>query len=204
MKSDRGESVYSRLGFEAHDLLFDFLERAHGDAGSVVDVMACDLNERDIVAAIESFGPRLRAIVDDSSGHRASDSAENRSADRFAAAGAAVKRTHFHNLQHNKVFITRRGGEPESVLCGSINFTYRGLYIQANDRLVFHSAGVARRFGAMFDLAFTNPGKFGDDDFAKTLHVVHSDGKPTIQLCFSPPAVDQATSSVIYSVAFLG
>ncbi|MGW4340868.1 phospholipase D-like domain-containing protein [Rhodococcus koreensis] len=219
LKNDRGESVYSWLGFEAHDLLFDFLERAHADAGLTLDVMAYDLNERDVVAAIKSFGPRLRAIVDDSSGsdnpHRAPDSAETRSADRFAAAGAQVKRTHFHNLQHNKVFITRRDGEPESVLCGSTNFTYRGLYIQANNMLVFRSAGVARTFGAMFDLAFDNPGKLRDDDFAKPWHAVHSDGKPTIQLCFSPhretdlslnpirAAVDQATSSVLYSVAFL-
>jgi hypothetical protein len=131
LKNKRGESVYSWLGFEAHALLFDFLRRADADNELTLDVMAYDLNERDIVAAIESFGPRLRAIVDDSSGddnpHNAPDSTESRSADRFIAAGGQVKRTHFHNLQHNKVFITRRNGIPEAVLCGSTNFTYRGL-----------------------------------------------------------------------------
>ena len=219
LKNDRGESVYSWLGFEAHDLLFDFLARAHDDAGLTLDVMAYDLNERDIVDAIASFGPRLRAIIDDSGGsdnpHDAPDSTETRSAERFTAAGGEVKRTHFHNLQHNKVFITRRNGMPESVLCGSTNFTYRGLYIQANNMLVFRSLGVAAQYGAMFDLAFANPGTFRDQDFAKTWHAVVTDNAPTIQLCFSPhrdtdlshnpirAAVDQATSSVLYSVAFL-
>ena len=219
LKNDRGQSVYSWLGFEAHALLFDFLDRAKADEGLTLDVMAYDLNERDIVDAIESFGPRLRAIIDDSGGsdnpHNASDSTETRSAERFATAGAEVTRTHFHNLQHNKVFIPRRNGEPESVLCGSTNFTYRGLYIQANNMLVFHSPDVARKYGTMFDLAFANPGTFRDQDFAKTWHVVPTENKPTIQLCFSPhretdlslnpirAAVDQATSSVLYSVAFL-
>ena len=60
-----------------------------------------------------------------------------------------------------------------------------------------------------------NPSKFRDTDFAKIWHVVSTKNKPTIQLCFSPhretdlslnpirAAVDQATSSVLYSVAFL-
>jgi phosphatidylserine/phosphatidylglycerophosphate/cardiolipin synthase-like enzyme len=223
LENDRHQSVYVWLGFEAYDLLFGFLERAKADAGLTLDVMAYDLNERDIVGSIESFGPRLRAIVDDSSakengvpvGHDLPSSAESKSAKRFKQAGARVKRTHFHNLQHNKVFITRRNGVPESVLCGSTNFTYRGLYIQANNMLVFHSAAVAAKFGEMFDLAFANPSKFRDEPFAKTWHAVTTEGKPTIYLCFSPhrqtdlslnpirAAIDQATSSVFYSVAFL-
>ncbi|OBG50262.1 phospholipase D-like domain-containing protein [Mycobacterium sp. E735] len=219
LKNDRGEGVYNWLGFEAKYLLFDFLARAHDDPGLTLDVMAYDLNERDIVDAIASFGPRLRAIIDDSTGpdnpHDAPDSTETRSAERFTAAGAEVKRTHFQNLQHNKVFITRRDGVPQSVLCGSTNFTYRGLYIQANNMLVFRSLGVAEHYGAMFDLAFANPDTFRDQDFAKNWHTVVTDNAPTIQLCFSPhrdtnlslnpirAAVDQATSSVFYSVAFL-
>jgi phosphatidylserine/phosphatidylglycerophosphate/cardiolipin synthase-like enzyme len=126
-----------------------------------------------------------------------------------------VKRTHFSNLQHHKVMITRRKGVPEKVLCGSTNFTFRGLYIQANNMLIFHSAGVAGLFGQMFELALEDPANFRKTDFAKTWHAVHTPGKPTIQLCFSPhaetdlslnpirAAVDQATSSVFYSVAFL-
>ena len=134
----------------------------------------------------------------------------------MTAGADAVKRTHFKGLQHNKVFIARRNGEPVKVLCGSTNFTFRGLYIQANNILVFHAPQVADLFGQMFDLAFDDPDNFRDNPFAKTWHVAHVPGKPAIHVCFSPhvatdlslnpirAAIDQATSSVFYSVAFLG
>jgi phosphatidylserine/phosphatidylglycerophosphate/cardiolipin synthase-like enzyme len=223
LKNSRGQSVYSWLGFEARDHLFTFLQDALNDDGLTLDVMAYDLNEPDIIALLAQFGGRLRAIIDDSSaeedgvpaGHDLPGSAESRSADRFQQAGALVKRTHFSNLQHHKILITRRAGVPEKVLCGSTNFTFRGLYIQANNMLVFHSPGVAGLFGEMFNLALANSKDFRKSDFAKKWHAVHTPGKPTIQLCFSPhaetdlslnpirAAIDQATSSVFYSVAFL-
>ncbi|MGJ5208405.1 phospholipase D-like domain-containing protein [Bradyrhizobium sp. HKCCYLR20261] len=219
LTNSAGESVYAWLGFEAYDLLFGFLKEALADPGLTLDVMAYDLNEPDVIDLLEQFGDRLRAIIDDSNAadnpHKAPGSAESRSAKRFRDAGAAVVRTHFSSLQHNKVLITRRDGKPEKVLCGSTNFTFRGLYIQANNMLVFHSAGVAELFGQMFDLAFEDASAFRKDDFSKKWHAVHSPGKPTIQLCFSPhqatdlslnpirAAIDQATSSVFYSVAFL-
>lgn len=226
LANDRGESVYRWLGFEAHDLLFGFLDKALADPDVTLDALAYDLNEPDIVAKLEAFGPRLRVIIDDSSakekgveiGHKGSDSAESRSAARFRAAGATVSRTHFHGLQHHKVFVTRRDGTPEQALCGSTNFTFRGLYIQSNNMIVFHSAEVAGLFGRMFDLALDDPQGFRDSDFAKTWHVVPSPKGPIVQVCFSPhlgtetdlslnpirAAIDQATSSVFYSVAFLG
>ncbi|MGO6949605.1 phospholipase D-like domain-containing protein [Rhizobium johnstonii] len=224
VRNDRGQSVYEWLGFEARDLLFKFIGEAHADPDLTLDVMAYDLNEPDIVAGLERFGERMRAIIDDSSskedgvpnGHDLADSPESRSANRFIQSGAVIKRTHFQNLQHHKVFITRRNGIPEKVLCGSTNFTFRGLYIQANNMLVFHSAGVAGLFGQMFDIAFKDPATFKRQDFAKTWHSIHTEGKPTVQICFSPHtqtdlslnpirgAIDQATSSVFYSVAFLG
>jgi phosphatidylserine/phosphatidylglycerophosphate/cardiolipin synthase-like enzyme len=221
LKNSSGKSVYSWLGFEAYDLIFDFLRTALADKQLTLDVMAYDLNEPEIIDLLAEFGPRLRAVIDDSSGksdgvaHNDADSSETRSAKFLKKSGAAVKRTHFSNLQHNKVFITRRKGVPEKVLCGSTNFTFRGIYIQANNMLVVHSPGVAELFDQMFEIAFARPGEFRGDDFSKKWHAVHTDGKPTIQLCFSPhsqtdlslnpirAAIDQATSSVFYSVAFL-
>ncbi|WP_316181911.1 phospholipase D-like domain-containing protein [Bradyrhizobium sp. SZCCHNRI1009] len=219
LTNEAGDSVYEWLGFEAYDLLFGFLKEALADPGLTLDVMAYDLNEPDVIGQLEQFGPRLRAIIDDSNAkdnsHKLPGSAESRSAKRFKQAGAAVLRTHFSNLQHNKVLITRRDGRPEKVLCGSTNFTFRGLYIQANNMLVFHSPDVAGLFGEMFDIAFEDPSVFRKNDFSKKWHAVHTEGKPTVQLCFSPhqatdlslnpirAAIDQATSSVFYSVAFL-
>ncbi|SIR41879.1 PLD-like domain-containing protein [Rhizobium sp. RU35A] len=224
LKNDRGENVYDWLGFEARQLLYDFLDEAVADPAISVDFLAYDLNLPDVVAKLTSLGGRLRAVIDDSSsddedgnpnGHDLPTSCESRSADRLTAAGAAVRRTHFHNLQHHKVLIQRHNGVPVKVLCGSTNYSFRGLYIQANNVLVFTSADVAGFFGTMFDMAFSDPMAFRKSAFAKTWHAIPHAGGPTVQLCFSPhsdtdlslnpiaAAIDQATSCALYSLAFL-
>ncbi len=221
LKNARGQSVYEWLGFEARELLFDFLDKTYRDKTLTLDVMAYDLNERSVVEALEKFGSRLRIVIDDSKGsdetpHSSPSSAESVSAKRLKAKGAKVVRTHFSNLQHNKILISRdrKTGEPQRALCGSTNFTYRGLYIQANNMLVFESPEIAGLFGNMFDIAFSDPLSLKKSDFASKWHLGHAKN-PLIKLCFSPhvntdlslnpiaAAVDQATSSVLYSVAFL-
>jgi phosphatidylserine/phosphatidylglycerophosphate/cardiolipin synthase-like enzyme len=114
------------------------------------------------------------------------------------------------------VLIARRGGAPVKALCGSTNFSFRGLYIQANNMLVFSEPGIADLFGQMFDIAFADPTKLGQNPFTKAWHVVTPAAGPTVSICFSPHpsgsavslspvagAIDQASSSVLYSVAFL-
>lgn len=225
LKNDRGKGVYEWLGFEAHDHIFAFLDEAVNDRTVTLDVMAYDLNEPDIVDRLVRMEGRLRAIIDDSvktedgeeKGHGSRGSSESRAAQRLRASAGrhAVKRTHFRNLQHHKIFVMRRDGEPIKVLCGSTNFTFRGLYIQANNVLVFHAPPVAEMFGRLFDLAFEDPDGFRSHPFSKQWHAVHLPGRPSVHLCFSPhsstdlslnpirAAMDQATSSVFYSVAFL-
>jgi hypothetical protein len=218
--------IYEWLGFEAFDLLFGFLDDAAHDPSVHLDVFAYDLNEPDIVARLEAFGPRLRAIVDDStttsksgvvSGHGTAASAESKAVKRLrASAGTAnVKRTHFSHLQHHKVFIARRNGKPFKVLAGSTNFSFRGIYIQANNVLVFDDPDVAGLYGQVFDASFASPAAFSSNDLAAKWHVVQADGRPPMHFCFSPHAssdlslnpvrgaVDQAGSSVLYAVAFL-
>ena len=67
---------------------------------------------------------------------------------------------HFGRQQHNKVLIVRRNGQPIRVLTGSTNFSLRGLYIQANNALVFDDDSVAAKFGELFDAYWTSPKKF--------------------------------------------
>jgi hypothetical protein len=226
LTNDRGENVYDWLGFEAKANLFGFLETALADPEVKVEALAYDLNEPDIVNLLTKFKKRLRIIIDDSTstdktgkktGHGLPHSPESVAAKRLEASAGAdnVHRMHFGKLQHNKVFITRRKGVPEKVLCGSTNFTFRGLYIQANNVLVFRNGDVAGLFARMFDLAFNDPAGFRKDPFSRKWHTVTLAGKPSIRLCFSPhgdtdlslnpvaAAIDQATSSVLYSVAFL-
>ena len=115
--------VYQWLGFEAYDLIFGLLDEVVNDPGLTIDVFGYDFNERDIVAKLESCGRRVRAIIDNSGSHKPDDSAESQAAARLAvsAGSDAVKRMHFKTLQHNKVFIVRRGGQPLKVLFGSTN-----------------------------------------------------------------------------------
>jgi phosphatidylserine/phosphatidylglycerophosphate/cardiolipin synthase-like enzyme len=217
--------VYDWLGFEAYDLLFQFLKEAVEDPTIELDVLAYDLNEPDIVAQLERLGARLRIILDDSTskkkgvttGHGTPASAESQAAARLRTSATAehVKRTHFNNLQHHKVFIAKRNGQCFKVLAGSMNFSFRGIYIQANNVLVFTAPEVAALFGQVFDAAFQNPAAFKGSALASKWHVVQSAGNPVVHLCFSPHrsanlslnpvrgAIDQAASSVLYSVAFL-
>lgn len=214
--------IYDWLGFEAAELLFGLLREAVADPAITLDVFAYDLNERDIVEQLERLGPRLRIIIDDSvdqggGGHGGPTSAESVAAQRLAvSAGAAnVRRTHFSGLQHHKVMIARRAGQPYKVLAGSTNFSFRGIYIQANNALVFTDPAVARLFGEVFEASFSQPKSFSASLLAAKWHLVAVPGKPPVRFCFSPHkamdlslnpvrgAIEQATSSVFYSVAFL-
>jgi phospholipase D-like protein len=209
--------AYQWLGFEARDLIFRFLDEIERDENVELDVFAYDLNEPDILASLERIGGRVRAIIDDSKDHSGVGSAETKAAARLArsAGRGNVLRTHFRRLQHNKVLIARRGGNPFKVLFGSTNFSFRGIYIQANNVLVFQSEEIAALFGQAFDLAFKDSLGFGRNPFAAQWHLVHEDGRPPMRFCFSPHrsadlslnpvagAIDQATSSVLFSIAFL-
>jgi phosphatidylserine/phosphatidylglycerophosphate/cardiolipin synthase-like enzyme len=209
--------VYEWLGFEAYDLIMGFLNEVADDPSLTLDFFAYDLNEPDIVALLEKTGGRLRAIIDNSGTHAPATSAESQAAKRLSAsAGAAnVKRMHFKNLQHNKVLIAKKNGAPVKVLFGSTNFSFRGIYIQANNALVFHAPEAAALFERTFELAFRNPAGFAADPISTQWHLVQVAGKPPVHFCFSPhahtdlslnplgAAIDQATSSVFFSIAFL-
>ncbi len=209
--------VYQWLGFEAYQLIFDFLNDVAGDETLDLDFFAYDLNEPDIVGLLEQIGPRLRAIIDNSGEHKPDTSAESQVAERLAKSAGAdhVQRMHFSGLQHNKVLIAKRNGEAVRVLFGSTNFSFRGIYIQANNALVFRAPEAAQLFEEVFDLAFTNPKGFASNPVAKQWRLVQVAGKPPVHFCFSPhkdadlslspvgAAIDQATSSVFFSIAFL-
>jgi len=209
--------VYQWLGFEAYDLIFNFLNEAVNDPTIQLDVFAYDLNERDIVDRLVQLGGRLRAIIDNSGDHAPSTSAESQAAKMLgqSAGKANVKRMHFSNLQHNKVLIAKRNGKPFKVLFGSTNFSFRGIYIQANNALVCYGPDAAGLFEKVFELAFSDPDTFNSDPISKQWHLVQVPGKPVLHFCFSPHAqpnlslnplggaIDQATSSVFFSIAFL-
>jgi hypothetical protein len=73
----------------------------------------------------------------------------------------------------------------------------------------------AALFERASELAFQNPAGFGKDRISTKWHLVQVPGKPPVHFCFSPhadtglslsplgTAIDQATSSVFFSIAFL-
>jgi phosphatidylserine/phosphatidylglycerophosphate/cardiolipin synthase-like enzyme len=225
-KAKEPSDIYDWLGFEAYDLIFSFLDDVVADPTITLDVFAYDLNEPDIVGRLERLGKRLRAIIDDSTtktkkgvvkGHGVADSAESKSIARLRASAEIdnVHHTHFKHLQHHKVLIAKRNGVPFKVLAGSTNFSFRGIYIQSNNVLVFEDPGVAGLFGKVFDAAFANPNLFASDELATKWHTLQAPGRPPLHICFSPHAssdislnpvrgaIEQASSSVLYAVAFL-
>ncbi len=223
-KSKAPKGVYDWLGGKATEQLFAILNDARQSPAVTLDVLAYDLNEPDIVACLEAVARRraaggpasLRIVIDNAGEHNDLDSAETHAATRLTQAGAEVHRHHFDGLQHNKVIIVKRNGVGERVICGSTNFSFRGLYIQANNMLLFQAPEAVSLFSQMFDLARKGPDALEDDPLSKIWHAVTAPDGSTVRICFSPHpkssavslsplegAIEQATSSVLYSVAFL-
>lgn len=215
-------AMYQWLGFEAVAMIFKVLDDVLQQPDATLDVFAYDFNEPDILARMEALGERLRIIIDDAGDHGAADSCETRAAQRLTATAGPgrVKRTHFNGLQHHKVLIARRNGQPWQVLCGSTNFSFRGCYVQNNNALLFQQPDVAQLFGQVFDAAFDDPEHFKANALAQQWHVIDTTiagttAGPRLHFCFSPhassalsldplgEAIDQASDAVLFNIAFL-
>ncbi|NWC77769.1 hypothetical protein HX823_27180 [Pseudomonas sp. P7759] len=209
------ERNYQWLGFEARQLILQVLDQVANDPELTLDALIYESKEPDILRRLEQLGPRLRAIIDDHGDQGAADSCESISAARLSAAGAQVKRLHFSSQQHNKVLIMRRAGKAIRVLGGSTNFALRGLYIQANNVLLFDDETVAGKFAEVFDAYWTSPTTFRKHPLSQQWWVVRDEPGSKVSLCFAPHAdsalsldpiatsIEKATSSVLYSIVFL-
>jgi hypothetical protein len=206
---------YDWLGFEVRRLIYTLLDEVAADPALTLDALIYESKEPEILRRLEKMGSRLRALIDDHGEQGDADSCETISANRLAATGAEVKRTHFGRQQHNKVLIVRRNGNPIRVLAGSTNFALRGLYIQANNALLFDDAKVAGKFGEVFEAYWATPSKFRSNPLSQQWWDVRSKPDSQVSVCFSPhsdtavsldpvaAAVEDADSSVLYSMVFL-
>lgn len=215
-KKMQNSDIYQWMGYEAYRLLFDTLKQIQ-DPAYTVDFMAYDLDEPDVVAAIVSMGKRVRALLDNSADHTKAGTAAPEAAQRIiASAGAAnVKQTHFEGLQHNKVLVVKKNGKPFKVLFGSTNFSFRGLYIQANNMVMLEAPEIVQLFSDYFDAAFADPAGYHATALAKQWHDFTTPGKPPISVCLSPhtdaslslnrigDTINNAKSSVFFAIAFL-
>jgi len=219
---------YAWLGADARAQLFAFIADCEQDASARIDVFAYDLDEPDVIAAICRMGKqgRLRAILDNAALHSKPSKSgvmpvEVDSAKMIiAAAGDAnVRQGKFNRYQHNKVFIKRdSAGSAQRVIFGSMNFSVRGIYVQANNVVVVDDPTVAGMFAAAFDNAFKNNVKatpFEADAIAKgymPCSATSTDALPKFSLALSPhkdfsvslgpmsERIRKATSSVFFAV----
>jgi phosphatidylserine/phosphatidylglycerophosphate/cardiolipin synthase-like enzyme len=222
------EAQYAWLGADARVQLFNFIADCEKDAKAQVDVFAYDLDEPAVIAAICRMGKqgRLRAILDNAALHSKPSKSgvmpvEIDSAKMIiAAAGAGnVRQGHFDRYQHNKVFIKRdAAGKAQRVIFGSMNYSVRGIYVQANNVIVVDDPNVAGMFAKAFDDAFKNDVKatpFRTDPIAQGYMVcsaADTAALPKFSLALSPhedfsvslgPMSDRirkATSSVFFAV----
>jgi len=148
---DKAEAAYAWMGFEARSAILEVLDQAIADQTAKVRVVAYDLNDPEIVSRLERVGKRLKVIVDDDGAHGEATSCETQAAKRLAksAGKANVKRQHLGKLQHNKTIVV--DGQTQLAVCGSTNFSWRGVFVQNNNAIIFRDRGVVKIFAAAFD-----------------------------------------------------
>jgi hypothetical protein len=206
----KAEEALAWMGAEARREVLAVLDEAVADPTAQVRVIAYDLSEAEVFKRLKALGNRLQIIIDDSGDHAPADSGESNSEKRLKAAGATVKRQHMGKLQHNKVIIT--DGVNKRVVCGSTNFTWRGLYVQANHAVVASGSSAIQPFKDAFDAYWKESG-FRQSAAAdwKSLGL----GAIDLKVAFSPHGtanskinsiaqdIAAAQTSVLYSLAFL-
>lgn len=130
------EEAYAWMGFETRACILDLLSKAVKDKTAQVKIVAYDLNEPNIVSAIEKLKKRVKVIIDDEGSHGEKTSAESEAQKRIilSAGKDNVIRQHMGHLQHNKMIIVD-GTSIKAVVFGSTNLSWRGLYVQANNAL---------------------------------------------------------------------
>jgi phosphatidylserine/phosphatidylglycerophosphate/cardiolipin synthase-like enzyme len=212
----KAEEAHAWMGFEAREAILALLDEAlDDDKEAQVRVVAYDLNEPEIVDRLKGLGKRLKVIVDDSGSHGSAGSAENQAADELAATADALKRQHMGNLQHNKTIVVD-GPKVQAAVFGSTNFSWRGLYIQANNAIVVRGAEAVKLGTDAFDAYWDHDDVAGfGHSSAAAMHPLGLDGIDG-QVAFSPHVQANAllddvgkdietgtTSSLLYSLAFL-
>jgi hypothetical protein len=182
------QEKYTWLGYNARRMIFNFIQECVDDPEIEVHLFAYDLDEPDFIRDLQKLGPRLKAVLDNAKLHTKAGALEIKSkAALVASAGAAnIHSGHFARFAHHKVIIQVKGGTAIKVLTGSANFSVRGLYVQANNILVFDDPYAAGLYEKTFQKAFNDMGHFKSDPIAKQWWPVDRPGMPLFQVAFSP------------------
>jgi phosphatidylserine/phosphatidylglycerophosphate/cardiolipin synthase-like enzyme len=212
----KADEALAWMGFEGRSAILQILDEAIQDDEADVRVVAYDLNEPEIVSRLQALKGRLKIIIDDEGAHGQPGSAENEAEVRLrASAGQAnVIRQHMDNLQHNKTIVVN-GPKCKKVVCGSTNYSWRGLFVQSNNALTMVGSGPVN----VFLKAFENYWSCDAKGFRLTESPLWTDlglAEVKAKVTFSPHGTKNAalkvvaddirkntTSSLFYSLAFL-
>jgi phosphatidylserine/phosphatidylglycerophosphate/cardiolipin synthase-like enzyme len=212
------------MGFEARKLIDKALDDALADPTAQVRVTAYDLNLPEIVNKLEQLGSRLKIIIDNSvsakpkpTDHGNPASAETAAEKRLiiSAGSANVQRQKVGGLQHNKT-IAVQASTWQIAIGGSTNFSWRGFFVQNNNTAIVYGKKQVALFFDAFDNLFSHPNSpagFGKTASANWTDLQLDGVKASIT--FSPHSatnaclkgiaddIDQTTSSLLFSLAFL-
>jgi hypothetical protein len=207
---------YEWLGFHARKMIFDFLRECLNETQTRLDVFAYDLNEPDVIRMLAQFGNRLRMVLDDAALHHGKNALEDDAEKLLIQAGCQVKRGHFGRYSHNKVFIKKdKRGRSQKVLTGSTNFSVTGVYVNANNVIIFDEKKVAEQYEKVFALAFETAAtraEFLKSNFSEGEFEVALAGLPHMFISFAPhrkptqslerlkTELGKADSSVLFAV----
>jgi hypothetical protein len=204
---------YQWLGFHARQMMFDLIKECVDDKSITVDMFAYDFDEPDILKQCEALGPRLRAFLDNAPLHTG-QALEVQVHERLVkSAGAAnVKQGHFKRFAHDKIIIQKKNGKATKVLTGSANFSVRGLYVQANNVLLFSDPKVADQYEQVFESVFQNMSAYSGSALAGQWFDFPNlgNGVPNFSVSFAPhkdakvsmDKVDQTLKNAKSSVMF--
>ncbi len=209
------QAQYAWLGYHARKMVFGFLQECLADPDVTLDLFAYDLDEPDIVRMLQQFGPRLRAVLDNAPLHTKAGAVEPEARARLVASASAanVVTGHFKRFAHDKVLIKKdKDGKAVKVLTGSANFSVRGLYVQANNVLIFDDPGTAVLYEQAFEAAFTDMAHADQAPIVSQWFDVAAAGLPPFSVSFAPhssasisldkvsAALQNAQSSVLFAV----
>jgi phosphatidylserine/phosphatidylglycerophosphate/cardiolipin synthase-like enzyme len=211
------ETALAWMGFEARAAILNTLDAAIADSTAQVRVAAYDFNDPEIVSRLEQLQGRLKIIIDDSGSHKPSTAPESNAATMLADSAGAdnVQRQHMGDLQHNKSIVVD-GDETKIAIGGSVNLSWRGIYVQNNNAVVLQGEKAAQIFSDAFDSLWANldnPRGFDNTPSADWIDLGFTN--VDAQVTFSPHSTSNAKlqeiandissteSSLFYSLAFL-
>jgi hypothetical protein len=160
------EEMYEWLGFSARKMVNGMLKEALDNNDVTIEMFAYDFNDpvmADYCLKLAAAG-KIRMILDNAALHWAADKSGKPTKENIfqklfeqeATGAAEIYRCKFGRYAHCKVIILKKNGVPYKVAAGSTNFSYTGLYVNANHVLLYDDENIANYYSQVFNRCWQN------------------------------------------------